>query len=273
MKNIYYHLLLLIFFIPTNYSYATQPVDYIPKYETFIIESKIIGEDRTINVWVPEGYKTNSDSLPVMYMTDGGVDEDFPHIANTLSELIIQNRIKPLILVGIENTQRRRDLTGFTEVEEDKEIAPVIGGAEKFRTFIKDELFPEINNRYKTTNEKSIIGESLSGLFVIETFLLTPEMFNNYIAFDPSLWWNNNYLVRTAKEHLEEFPSDEKRIWFAGSNTIEISPSTKKLATILETENRSNIKWEYTYEPKETHSTIFRATKEKALIWILNKPE
>ena len=122
-----------------------------------------------------------------------------------------------MILVGIANTQRRRDLTGFTEVEKDREIAPVVGGSEKFRAFIKEELFPEINKRYRTTNEKSIIGESLSGLFVVETFLLTPDMFDNYIAFDPSLWWNNHSLVKTAKQHLENFPKTEKRIWFAGS--------------------------------------------------------
>ena len=79
-------------------------------------------------------------------------------------------KIKPLLLVGIENTQRRRDLTGFTEVEKDKEIAPIVGGSEKFRAFNKEELFPEIEKRYGTTSEKSIIGESASGLFVMETF-------------------------------------------------------------------------------------------------------
>jgi predicted alpha/beta superfamily hydrolase len=79
-----------------------------------------------------------------------------------------------MILVGIENTQRRRDLTGPTENEEDKKIAPVIGGSEKFRAFINNELFAEINKRYRTGNEKGIIGESLAGLFVIETFYTIP---------------------------------------------------------------------------------------------------
>jgi enterochelin esterase-like enzyme len=142
------------------------------KHETFKIQSKQVGEERVINVWTPENYKASKDSLPVMYMADGGIKEDFPHIANTLAKLIKEKKIKPLILVGIENTQRRRDLTGFTEVAKDKEIAPVVGGSEKFRAFIKDELFPEINKRYRTTTEKSIIGESASGLFVMETFFL-----------------------------------------------------------------------------------------------------
>ncbi|MDR2083597.1 MAG: hypothetical protein LBP67_01205 [Bacteroidales bacterium] len=272
MKLIYCNILFILLSL-AGFSNTSQLNDSIPEYETFTIKSEQVGEVRTINVWTPADYKTNPNSLPVMYMADGGINEDFPHIANTLSELIEQKKIKPIILVGIENTQRRRDLTGFTEVAEDKEIAPVVGGSEKFRAFIKEELFPEINKRYRITNEKSIIGESASGLFVMETFFLTPEMFDNYIAFDPSLWWNNHYLVRTAKEHLEKFPASKKRIWFAGSNTEGISCFTKELANIFKTENLTNIQWKYSDEPKEEHNTIFRATKEKAIIWTLNKTE
>ena len=270
MRFFYLHLLFILTAL-TSCSNASQPNDPIPKHETFKIQSKKVGEERVINVWTPENYKASKDSLPVMYMADGGIKEDFPHIANTLAKLIEENKIKPIILVGIENTQRRRDLTGFTEVAKDKEIAPVVGGSEKFRAFINDELFPEINKRYRTTSEKSIIGESASGLFVMETFFLTPEMFDNYIAFDPSLWWNNHYLVRTAKEHFESFPETEKRLWFAGSNAKDISVFTKELAKIFKAENIANLKWKFSDEPKEKHTTIFRATKEKAIIWTLNK--
>lgn len=272
MKLNYYTLFFILASL-TNCSNVSQLNDSIPEHETFIIQSKQVGEERIINVWTPVNYKANSDSLPVMYMADGGIKEDFSHIANTLAKLLKENKIKPLILVGIENTQRRRDLTGFTEVAKDKEIAPVVGGSEKFRAFIKEELFPEIDKRYRTTTEKSIIGESASGLFVIETFFLTPEMFDNYIAFDPSLWWNNHYLIREAKEFLAKFPSTEKRIWFACSNTEGISEFTKELADILKSENRTNITWKFSDEPQENHATIFRATKEKAIIWTLNKTE
>jgi predicted alpha/beta superfamily hydrolase len=202
MKFIYHYLIVIILSCASCKNEA-QPSDPIPEHETFKIASNQVGEERV--------YKTSTDSLPVMYMADGGIiDEDFPHIANTLSELIIAKKIPPMILVGIANTQRRRDLSGPTEIAKDKEIAPIVGGSEKFRAFIKEELFPEINKRYRTTSEKSIIGESLSGLFVVETFFLTPEMFDNYIAFDPSLWWNNHYLVRTAKEHLANFQKQKK---------------------------------------------------------------
>lgn len=270
MKSIYCLIITGIIFF-SSCSKVSQTNDPVPEHDTFTIQSKQIGEKRTINVWTPADYKTSLDDLPVMYMADGGIEEDFPHIANTLEKLIEEGKIEPLILVGIENTERRRDLTGFTEVAEDKEIAPVVGGSEKFRAFIKDELFSEIDKRYRITNEKSIIGESLSGLFVMETFFMSPDMFDNYIAFDPSLWWNDHYLIKTAKEHLMKFPTTEKRVWFAGSNAADISPYTQEAAHIFKVENLSNVKWFYSDEPKEEHHTIFRATKEKGIIWTLSK--
>ena len=273
MKLNYYYLLLFIVTL-SGCSNAQTYNDPIPENDEFTIESKQVGETRNINVWTPPEYRSNKDSLPVMYMADGGIiAEDFPHIANTLAELIKTKKIPPMILVGIANTERRRDLTGPTEIKKDKEIAAVVGGSEKFRAFIKEELFPEINTRYRTTNEKSIIGESLSGLFVMETFFLAPEMFDNYIAFDPSLWWNDKYLLKTAKEHLAMFPQEDKRIWFAGSGAEDISETVGKIADILKAENLPNINWKYSPEPNEKHNTIFRATKDEAIIWTINETE
>jgi predicted alpha/beta superfamily hydrolase len=250
---------------------SAQIPDSIPTHFSFTIESKHLNETRTINVWTPSNYDQSTDSLPVLYMPDGGVQEDFPHVANTLADLIQAKRIPPVILVGIENTQRRRDLTGPTEIDSDKKIAPEVGGSEKFRSFITGELFSEINTRYRTTSERGIIGESLAGLFIVECFLLTPTMFDFYLAMDPSLWWNDHYLVRTAKTHLAKFPADQKYLWFTSSKTKDISRYTKAFAKILAEENIPNLKWSYTYEPKEKHNTIYRATKVKALEWFFNE--
>lgn len=249
---------------------CAQQVDSIPSYETFKIDSKQLGELRTINVWTPSGYSEMHDSLPVMYMPDGGILEDFPHVANTFAELIKNKKIPPVILVGIENTQRRRDLTGPTAIESDKQIAPVVGGSEKFRDFISKELIPEITARYRVTNESGIIGESLAGLFIVETLLLKPDLFDLYIALDPSLWWNDHYLVRNAKTQLSKFTTAQKRLWFASSKTKNIATYTKELAAILTSENLPNLKWTYAHEPKEKHHTIYRATKAKALLWIFS---
>ncbi|HCR77626.1 MAG TPA: esterase [Chryseobacterium sp.] len=274
--SIHYQILFVIILVPISCNSTTQPDDSIPAHETFEIQSKNMGEKRVINVWTPEGYGKSKDSLPVMYMADGGVKDDggikddFPHMANTFAKLIQSKKIPPMILVSIENIVRRKDLSDFTEVTKDEEIAPVMGGSEKFRAFLSDELFPEIEKKYRTTGKRGILGESLSGLFVMETFFLKPELFDYYIAFDPSLWWNNRYLVKNAKENLTKIPAgSDKKVWFASSDDKDISPYTKQLAEIFKAENPQNLRWNYSHETKEKHTTIFRATKEKALIWTL----
>lgn len=265
MKSIFLFLFSLVFIaVETK---ATQQEDEIPTHDTFTIASKNLGETRTINVWKPAEQNDSTKKLPVLYMLDGGIKEDFPHLANTIMELVNKKIIPPIILVGIENTQRRRDLTGYTDVAEDKKIAPVVSGSAKFRAFIKNELFLTIDQKYRVNKEKSIIGESLAGLFIVEALLTDPNMFDNYIAFDPSLWWNNHELVNTANIALAKFPTENKRFWLGASNTKDIYANTKKLWKVLKSNKIANLNWVYNSARNTKHDTIFRATKRRALIW------
>lgn len=264
MKNI---ILLLILVLSINCRSKTIQ-DSIPNHTTYTVDSKILNEERIINVWIPEGYE--SKSIPVLYMPDGGINEDFPHIANTLDKLIKEGKIKPIFLVGIANTVRRRDLSGFTKVASDKKIAKEVGGSSKFREFIQKELFPLIQEKYNPQVDKGIIGESLAGYFVVETFFEQPELFDFYIAMDPSIWWNDHYIVRNAEAKLSE-NHQNKTLWFAGSNAKDINKYTNQLKNIFLKKSISNLKWKYEDEKNEEHNTIFRATKEKALVWTLNQ--
>src|SRR4051794_37175597 len=89
------------------------PPDRVPAHDSFTVVSRALGESRPINVYTPPGYATSPAArFPVVYMPDGAVDEDFPHVVNTVDSLIALHIIRPVIVVGIPNTQRRRDLTG-----------------------------------------------------------------------------------------------------------------------------------------------------------------
>lgn len=246
--------------------------DPIPKHDSLKIASKFVNEDRIINIWTPPMYEQSTDSLPVLYMPDGGIKEDFPHIANTLAELIAAKKIPPFILVGIENTDRKIDLTGPSKIEYDLEYIPNPGGANNFRNFIKNELMPTINTNYRTNNKKALIGESLAGLFVVETFILDNKMFDYYIAMDPSLWFNEQYLVKNFEILTKDKDYTNNKIWFAGSGAEDISQITKELEEKIKNKKPS-ILFKYSNELTEQHNTIFRATKEKALIWTLNNNE
>lgn len=93
--------------------------------ETFTIDSKVLGEARRVNVYLPPAYAADPDArLPVLYMPDGGLSEDFLHVAGLVQVSAGNKTMRPFVLVGIENTQRRRDLTGPTDNAEDKKVAP-----------------------------------------------------------------------------------------------------------------------------------------------------
>src|SRR5690349_7669376 len=120
--------------------------------ETFTVNSRILSETRRINVYFPPGYQeTAGTRLPVLYMTDGGMAEDFLHVAGLVQVSVGNGTMRPFLLVGIENTQRRRDMTGPTENESDRKIAVRVGGSAAFRTFIRTELMPAVKRRYRTT--------------------------------------------------------------------------------------------------------------------------
>ena len=233
--------------------------------DTFTIDSKVLGETRRINVYPPPGYKdTAGVRVPVLYMPDGGMAEDFLHIAGLVQISVTNGTMRPFLLVGIENTERRRDMTGPTENENDKKIAPRVGGSLAFRKFIRDELMPEIRRRYLTTSETAIVGESLAGLFVVETFLLEPDLFDTYIAIDPSLWWNNTKLLNGAADQLRARPKLSKELYFAGSDEPGIIVNTKRLAEILKTNAPATLRWHYAEMPEEKHSTIYQPAALRA---------
>lgn len=224
--------------------------------ETFTLDSKVLGEVRRINVFMPTVWGTPPEGpVPILYMPDGGLAEDFLHIAGLLQVSVSNGTIRPFLLVGIENTQRRRDLTGPTADPEDRKIAPVVGGSAAFRRFIRTELIPAIRGRYSTTDESAIVGESLAGLFVVETLLTEPDLFDTYIAFDPSLWWNGGALVDEAKDRLAAAAG--RTLYFASSSEPGITAQAQRLAEQLAAHAPAGLGWHYEAMPEETHGTIY----------------
>ena len=267
-----YLILMSIFAVSLSSCSQAAPADPVPEHETLRIASEVLGEERVINVWLPPQYSAQGEGrFPVLYMPDGGVKEDFPHIANTLAELIADGRVSPAILVGIENTERRRDLTPASTADFDKAIAPQTDGARAFRRFIADELIPEIEDRYRTDGRRAIIGESAAGLFVIDSFFRSNELFQTYIAFDPALYWNDRELVRMASDRLGDGLGRGTKLWFAASSASDIEPPTKALARVFEQRAAEGLEWRFVPRPQDQHSTIFRATKAEAMQWALWK--
>jgi predicted alpha/beta superfamily hydrolase len=240
--------------------------DQVPAHDSFTVASTFLKESRLINVHLPSDYRAASvQHFPVLYMLDGGIDEDFPRVVNTIDSLTTLGVIRPVIVVGIPNTQRRRDLTGPTRAAKDSAIAPLVGGSGPFRRFIRDELMPAIRARYRNTDERGIVGESLAGLFVVETFLIEPTLFNHYVALDPSLWWNSGALVSAAPAYLRAFDNGKKTLYLTTSNVEDITTPTSQFAALLRGVPPYKLTWVYEPRPDLTHATIFRGAGPAAL--------
>ncbi|MDB5972603.1 MAG: esterase [Hydrocarboniphaga sp.] len=226
--------------------------------QTFTIESKVMHETRRINVYTPppcDGPKAAA--CPVLYMPDGGILEDFLHIAGLVQVSVGNHTMRPFILVGIENTERRRDLTPPTDVAEDLRIAPRVGGSALFRQFLRDELKVAVRARYNTSSESAIVGESLAGLFIVETFLLEPDLFDSYIAISPSLWWNGQQLADSTAARLKAQPDLHKTLYLSAADESNILPGTQVMAAALKADAPKGLRWYYEPMPGETHATIY----------------
>ncbi len=240
--------------------------DGAPAHDTFTVASRALREARAVNVYTPPDYRTSATArFPTLYMPDGGLDEDFPRVVRTVDSLIARGVIRPVIVVGIPNTERRRDLTGPTRIAADSVIAPRVGGSAAFRRFLRTELIPAVRTRYRTTEERAIVGESLAGLFVLETFLAEPALFDHYVALDPSVWWNGGAVVDSAPPRLTALDETPRSLYLASSNVPEITAGTARLAALLRGAQPRGLAWVYTPRPDLTHATIFRDLGPAAL--------
>ena len=256
-------LLLLLSLLISAQGQAQTSSEKLVIGDTFVLTSTTLQEPRRINVYLPDVYHASApDPLPVLYMPDGGLAEDFLHIAGLVQIGALNGSMRPFILVGIENTQRRRDLTGPTQVEEDLKIAPVVGGSAAFRQFIRHELMPQIQQRYRTSGETAIIGESLAGLFVLETLMLEPDLFDSYIAVDPSLWWDNERLVTQLPASLAKNRQQDKRVFIAAAEIGNLKPSRQLVNKLGKHPGMQLVFRDY---PDETHMSLYHPAALDAL--------
>ena len=170
--------------------------------ETVKIQSKILGEERTILISTPANYARSTERYPVLYMTDG--DAHLTHTRGTVDFLSRNGLMPDLIIVGVVNTDRTRDLspTHWVPTPEAGEPPPgpnTSGGAGKFLDFFAQELFPYVESNFRTAPYRIFAGHSLGGLLALHIMVARPEMFNAFIAASPSLTWDHDYPQRTVE--------------------------------------------------------------------------
>jgi predicted alpha/beta superfamily hydrolase len=176
--------------------------------ERITLGSKVMSEVRRVVVHLPESYAGGEQRYPVLYVTDGATQA--AHTAATVKALSGVLRMPEVIVVGVDNTDRIRDLTP-TAVESDTVDGavtrfPTSGRAATFLSFFESELIPEIEKRYRTQPYRILAGHSFGAMFALETLYAKPKLFNAVIAVSPTAWWDNGYLLRRAKQYVASKP-------------------------------------------------------------------
>ena len=138
--------------------------------ETLTFQSEILNEQRSINIYTPPSYGKSDRSYPVIYVLDGSLDEDFIHITGLaqFSSFSWINTIEESIIIGISNVDRKKDFTFPSNNKLDLKEFPTTGHSKNFIEFIKSEVTPLVDKTYRTTQNKTLIGQSLGGLLASE---------------------------------------------------------------------------------------------------------
>ncbi len=231
------------------------------------LHSKIYDESRTISIVLPLGYNENNKDYPVLYLLDGGVHQDLIPMAGMAALATLSGQYREFILVGVQSNNRYVELTTPSTNEEDLKYLPENGGAQKFRQHLLEEVMPFINDRCRTSDESAIIGESLAGLFIVETFLHAPESFTHYVAISPSLWWRDMDLSKEAAAVLqaESFPSDRSLYLTIADEGGTMIEGMQRVVKALENKAPENLTWWYQPKPEEHHNTIYNPATLEAL--------
>ncbi len=228
--------------------------------------SNELKETRTLNIYLPEGFHVDS-SYSVIYLLDGSADEDFIHVAGLIQFATFSwvNILPKSILVGIANIDRRRDFTFPTTIGKDKEDFPITGSSAKFISFIEKELQPFVEKKYKTTNSKMLIGQSLGGLLATEILFKQPTLFNSYVIVSPSLWWDNESLLKMKPALLNENYAEQTKIYIGvGEEGKVMEEDAKRLFEVINNAGRKNIAASFDFIKVKKHANIFHQAVSNA---------
>ncbi|WP_230635581.1 alpha/beta hydrolase [Sphingomonas sp. Leaf4] len=238
------------------------------------IDSIVLGDRRELNVWLPEGYATSATRYPVVYLLDGARDQDFPHVAGLASLASLSWTFGPFIVVGIQTRDRRAELTPPPVDPRYRSAFPASGGAPRFRRFLEREVIPFVERRYRASGKRALMGESLAGLFVVDTLLTQPALFGDYIAVSPSLWWDDRRalrdpalatrLARAANVRLFLAHADEGGTMQDGIDRLRaaLAPLPPGMVMLRYADHRTDA----------THATVYHRAAEEALRWLYPAP-
>ena len=241
---------------------------------SYRFHSFVLDETREVNVWLPIGYDKSQDRYPVLYLLDGGLDQDFIHIAGLGHLASLSWTYGPMIVVGVQTNDRRAELTSRPTDSRYLSAFPESGGADKFRQFLREEVIPFVEKRLRTGKRRAIMGESLAGLFVVDTLLSEPGLFDDYVAISPSLWWDDRRPLAALDRTARLKDVKDKRLYLAvGDEGGTMQDGIDRLRAFLARQPAGRVTLRYDdFSKSASHATIYHHAAEDALRWLYPAP-
>lgn len=265
-----------------------QDSDPVIKFgQKIAIHSEILKEDREVWVYVPPNYSNKyyeAQRFPVLYVLDG--DWHFQSVSGLIQILSSgvnwTYAIPEMIIVAIPNTNRIRDLIPSHSTKgndgKDYDFYQPSGGTDNFFKFITLEVAPKIESTFRTFPYKILVGQSFGGLAVIHALCTIPKAFNAYIAIEPSLWWDNQLLLKQKRDYFVTADLRGTNLYLAQATSLRSWDKSnahfegiKEFATILESRNKSGLRWKYQYYPNDDHSSVAFISEYDGLRFIFEK--
>jgi predicted alpha/beta superfamily hydrolase len=273
-KSLFFFILTL--FIKVGYTQTKNPIT-LGRIDT--IKSKILQENRALLIYTPATASKDRHSntgYPVMYLLDG--EAFFNSFTGMVQYLSSIGKMPEMIIVGIKNTDRNKDLTPthwvyWSDGEKDEKALHNTGGGEKFLSFIQNELIPHIESTFPTAPYRMFVGHSLGGLTVLNAFANHSSLFKSYVAIDPTVWWDNRLILRQTKEALAKGNYEDKSLFYASANTMDKNMDTIRVMNdtaqanihvkdnllfrgLLQQDKTSRLNWQWKYYPEDNHPSV-----------------
>lgn len=276
--------LLPLFVFLLSFSAIAQEKKAIITADVVTIDSKKLKEKRTVWVYNPSNKKENK-TYPVIYVLDGV--SHFKSVVAMAEYLSSANVIPPMIIVGILHSNRMKDLTPSIDDTVADRRGEKSGGGELFMSFIKNELFTNIESKYATAPYRILMGHSVGGLTVLNTVIHHKDYFNAYVSIDASLWWGKHKLLKESKPILDTINYADKKLFVAIANRMEKGVDTSavqkdttentelirynlELIRNIKNNRQSKLSFDHKYYADDSHGSVSFIAEYDALRFIFN---
>ncbi|MDX1762557.1 MAG: alpha/beta hydrolase-fold protein [Christiangramia sp.] len=241
--------------------YAAHAQKDIVIGKTSHLYSEILDEDRMLEIHLPKGYDNSDKTYPVLYLLDSYYN--FSHAVGTVEYLHLNRLIPEMIIVGVRNTNRNRDLSPDSSQisKHEQNRMGTTGEADNFMIFIQNELMPHINENYRAAPYEVIVGHSRGGLFNTYTFFKNPDLFDAYLTISPSLWYPNDLISKEFEEVFED-PSKLSATFYMtlanenkGTMRGDVLKLSGKFKNYINAHEEADLRFKYEPMPKESHGS------------------